>query len=93
MSGGLLEELIKQIPAVGCLALIVIVFLKHLEKRDANLSVISKGCHEIQKDAIKCINENTRVLGEVCSVLLRLNGKGSHAMTHSKKAGRQEAEG
>jgi hypothetical protein len=55
---------LRQAPSLAVLAFVVVQFLKHMRARDAVLTEISDGCHEVQRDAIKCISDNTRVLGE-----------------------------
>ena len=78
MESSLMSELFKYAPVpIGCLVVIymlVKVFIRHLEKRDAVLRELGHDCHKIQRDAIASINENSRVLGQVTECLNRING-------------------
>lgn len=64
----------QKAPELGVMAFMVWVFLKHLRQGDQVLRDISQGCHEVQRDAIAAINENSRVLASVETHLKRLNG-------------------
>ncbi len=68
-------QLATQVPSLGVLVVVVVIFLRHLNKRDELLGDISEKCHEVQRDAINTIKENSRVLGEMSVILRRLNGK------------------
>jgi len=68
-------QLAAQAPSLGILVVVVIIFLRHLNKRDEMLNGISEKCHEVQRDAINTIKENSRVLGEISVVLRKLNGR------------------
>lgn len=68
------KESVKQVPSLVVLAAIVymtltalekqaIAFTQVLEKRDAHLEVIGNGCHEVQRDAVQAIRDNTKALG------------------------------
>jgi len=70
-----LDKIVEQVPSLGVLAFIVVQFLRHLRARDETLKEISDRCHDCNRDAQVCIQENSKVLGEVGTVLQRLNGK------------------
>lgn len=62
MLEGTLIETLQRVPELAVLVFIVIVFVRHLERRDKVIG--------------ECIGENNRILGEVKAVLDRLNGRG-----------------
>ena len=75
------SELIRQCPTLVVLAWLVWMFLKHLSQRDQMLKDLGHDCHEVQRDAIKAINANSKALGEnqraldaVHWTLKRING-------------------
>ena len=65
-----LEEVLKQVPALAVLAYIVIQFLRHLEKKNTDFK-------EINKETIAALRENSAAMAEVRVVLKQLNGKGA----------------
>lgn len=73
----ILEMAVGQVPALVVLVWLVHYFLRNLKERDHFLRDIGEGCHEVQRDAIETIKENTRVLGEMHTYLKHLNGKNS----------------
>ena len=88
-------ELVKQVPALGVLAFVVMRFLRivehrdklfvgQLSDRDKILSSISEECHTVQRDAIECIRKSAEVQGEVLALLRRLNGKESAVQAKGK---------
>ena len=68
-------RLASQVPSLLVLVIVVVIFLKYLSKRDETLKHIGDDCHEVQRDAIKAMNKNSEVLGEISGVLRRLNTK------------------
>ena len=75
MFDGLFSQLATQIPSLTILVIIVCFFLRYLIKRDEVLKDISERCHEVQRDAIKTMHENSKALGEISIILRRINGK------------------
>lgn len=70
----LLESLVADVPNLAILGVIVWMFIKYLMKKDSLNERIADSCHEVQNRAIKSIDENTRVLGEVGEMLRKVNG-------------------
>ena len=73
-----LSEAVKQVPSLVVLAFVVVVFLKHLARRD-----ISKESADQRRDdrSLACMNKcssaidrNTEMLGQVAKVVERANG-------------------
>lgn len=68
-----LMEVVKQIPALAVLAWLVHKGLSSLQERDQAfaraLNEIGKDCHSVQERAIDAIQENTRMMGKVESLL------------------------
>ncbi len=64
----LIGELVKEVPALGGLVFIVVVFLRHLATRD-------KVIRDIASESNKAIRQNTQMLGEVTAHLRKLDGK------------------
>ena len=66
-------EIGKQVPALGVLAFLVIVFLKTITSRDKSFSVAidrrDKVIDGIADRATKCIDENNKQLGENSKML------------------------
>ncbi len=57
-----LIEAAKQVPGLTIIAVLVVKFLKHLEKRDKMLDTISGTCHAVQTksmEVISAINEKS----------------------------------
>ena len=65
---GVLEETLKQVPALGVLAYIVIQFLRHLERRD-------KEYCQVQRETVDALKENSAAMAEVKVVLKQINGR------------------
>ena len=68
-------RLASQVPSLVVLVIVVVIFLKYLTKRDEVLKHLGDDCHEVQRDAIKAIKQNSEVIGEISVVLRRLNDK------------------
>jgi hypothetical protein len=66
----LLNKSLQHAPSLAIMAFMVYIFLKHLARRDVLMKTIGDECHTVQRDSIKAINSNTKMLAEV-SVELR----------------------
>jgi hypothetical protein len=64
-----LKEAARQIPSLVVLVVLVLYFLRALDKRDDTIKAIADTCHTSQQAATAAINENTRVLGQVGEAL------------------------
>ncbi len=64
-----LSEAARQAPALVVLVVLVIYFLRALDRRDQTIRAIAETCHAAQRDAVHAITENTRVLGKVGEAL------------------------
>ncbi len=61
------EMLVKQVPALGVMALIVFMFLRSIEK-------ISDGIRKIADDCHRAIDNNTAILHELKIYVKKING-------------------
>ena len=59
----ILKAVATQAPGLVILAVIVTKFLTFLRAREENLKLIAEKCHEVQRDAIIAIKENSTVIG------------------------------
>ena len=64
-----LKEAARQVPSLTVLVVLVLYFLRALDKRDETIKAIAETCHTSQASATAAINENTRVLGQVGEAL------------------------
>ena len=64
----LIQEFVKQVPALAVLAFIVVKFIRYLCDRE-------KREDALHRDTIEVIKENSEVLGGVKTLLNRANGK------------------
>jgi hypothetical protein len=64
-----LTEAARQVPSLVVLVVLVIYFLRALDRRDQTIRAIAETCHQSQAGATAAINENTRVLGKVGEAL------------------------
>lgn len=64
-----LKEAARQVPSLTVLVVLVIYFLRALDRRDSTIKSIAETCHASQQQATAAINENTRVLGRVGEAL------------------------
>lgn len=73
MSDGLLEGFVKQIPEIGALIFIVMVFLKYITTRDREqrevLERMGKTHTDIMDRQMEIIRENSTALARVASVM------------------------
>ena len=61
-----MTEAARQVPALVVLVIVVLIFVSYLTKRDDS-------CNEVQRDSKRCIEENSRVIGEVSECLRQNN--------------------
>jgi len=64
-----LKEAARQVPSLAVLVVLVIYFLRALDRRDETIKAIAETCHANQQAATAAISENTRVLGRVGEAL------------------------
>ena len=64
-----LSEAARQVPSLVVLVVLVIYFLRALDRRDSTIKSIAETCHASQQSATTAITENTRVLGKVGEAL------------------------
>ena len=64
-----LKEAARQVPSLAVLVVLVIYFLRALDRRDSTIKSIADSCHASQAAATAAVQENTRVLGRVGEVL------------------------
>jgi len=64
-----LKEAARQVPSLTVLVVLVIYFLRALDRRDSTIKSIAETCHASQQSATAAITENTRVLGKVGEAL------------------------
>lgn len=74
-------EIAREVPNLAVLTAIVVIFLRHMQKRDEMLRSIGQDCHEVQNRSIMAMERNTeqlgkteKVLDEVKVMLVRQNG-------------------
>ncbi len=65
----MLTEAVRQVPSLVVLVLLVVQFLRALDRRDQTIRAIADSCHAAQSQASHAIQENTRVLGRVGEAL------------------------
>lgn len=64
-----LKEAARQVPSLTVLVVLVVQFLRALDRRDSTIKSIADSCHASQASATAAITENTRVLGKVGEAL------------------------
>ena len=64
-----LKESARQVPSLTVLVVLVIYFLRALDKRDETIKAIAETCHASQASATAAITDNTRILGKVGEAL------------------------
>jgi hypothetical protein len=72
-------EIIKQVPSLGVLVLLVIIFIRHLSKRDELLRNLNNENHQFSNQQItrmlEILKENTLMLGQNIKVLDNIYSK------------------
>ena len=76
------DEVIQQVPALALMVIMLLAFLKHLEKVNTRHELISQHCHQVQREATEAIRDcaevigkNNEVLRESLVLLRNMNGK------------------
>ncbi len=64
-----LKEAARQAPALVVLVILVVYFLRALDRRDSTIKSIADSCHASQAAATAAVQENTRALGRVGEAL------------------------
>lgn len=64
-----LEEAAGRCPSLAVLIVLVVCFLRALDRRDQTIKSIAETCHASQQQATAAINENTRVHGRAGEAL------------------------
>lgn len=64
-----LREAARQVPSLTVLVVLVIYFLRALDRRDSTIKAIADTCHAAQERGTQAITDNTRALGRVSEVL------------------------
>ena len=65
----MLTEAVRQVPSLVVLVVLVVQFLRALDRRDQTIRAIADSCHATQAKASAAIEENSRVLGMVGTAL------------------------
>ncbi len=69
-------NLAKQSPGLAVAIAIVVVFVRHLGRKDDQAKAVSDRCHEVQMESTTAIREMTKGMTEVTERLRFMNGKG-----------------
>ena len=64
-----LKEAARQVPSLTVLVVLVIYFLRALDRRDSTIKAIADTCHAAQERGTAAVQENSRVLGRGCEAL------------------------
>jgi hypothetical protein len=64
-----LSEAARQVPSLVVLVVLVIYFLRALDRRDATIKEIADACHAAQTRTNQVVLESNRVLGRVGEAL------------------------
>jgi hypothetical protein len=64
-----LKEAARQVPSLVVLVVLVIYFLRALDRRDQTSRAIADSCHATQVQASHVMQESNRVMGRVCETL------------------------
>lgn len=64
-----LREAARQVPSLVVLVVLVVYFLRALDRRDATIQRIADSCHAVQAQTNEVVQEATRGLGRVGEAL------------------------
>lgn len=74
-----LVEVLKQVPATGCVLIVVWYFLQYMKQERVDsrqfLEQMSTACHASQAIASEALAENTRMLGRAAHVVETAEGR------------------
>ena len=65
----MLTEAVRQVPSLVVLVLLVVQFLRALDRRDQTIRAIADSCHVTQAKATEAISENNKALGRIGEAL------------------------
>jgi len=68
--------LAKQSPGLAVAVAIVVIFVRHLNRKDDQMKAITERCHETQMESSSAVREITKAITEVTERLRLMNGKG-----------------
>ncbi len=75
----MLIEVLKQVPATGCVLVVVWYFLNYMKQERVDsrefLQGMQERCHATQETASAALNENTRMLGRATQVVETLESR------------------
>ena len=79
MAENIIVALVEQVPALAVLCFLTIKFL-HAQKETASefadkLKTIGAGCHEVQRESVSALSENTAAFGRVEHALDKVERK------------------
>jgi hypothetical protein len=64
-----LREAGRQVPGLVLMFLLVLAFLKHLDKRNARDEAIAKACHDVITASSSVVEKNSEALGRNAAVM------------------------
>ena len=64
-----LKEAARQVPSLAVLVVLVVYFLRALDRRDTTIKSIADSCHATQAQTSQVVQETTRVMGRVGEAL------------------------
>ena len=74
-----MEELVinfaRHAPGLAVAVAIVVIFVRHLNRKDDQIKIISDRCHDTQQDSSTALREMTQAITEVTERLRMMNGK------------------
>ena len=65
----MLTEAVRQVPSLVVLVLLVVQFLRALDRRDQTIRAIADSCHAVQTESNRVVQEATRTMGRVGEAL------------------------
>ncbi len=85
----MLDEAVRQVPALALMVVALIAFLKHLDRVSARHELMGQHCHQVQREGTAAIREMAKIMGEnvnaasetqnllreVATLLRQMNGK------------------
>ena len=70
-----LVSLAKQSPGLAVAIAIVVIFVRHLGKKDDQAKAVSDRCHEVQHESTVALREISKGMTEVTERLRFMNGR------------------
>lgn len=59
-----ISSLLREMPSLGVMLVMVLTFLRHLNRRDEIAKAVSDQCHEVQIQTAQAIRENVEALAK-----------------------------